>query len=74
MSNPTLRASLAPIVVALLAVASVSLFGFTVAYWPEEQPRTPHAAESSLGIAPQSFDGESSFVPPARERGRARWM
>jgi hypothetical protein len=72
MTTESLRASLAPIVVALLAVMSVSLFGFAVVYWPEEPARA--RVESTVNIAPQSFEGDSSFVTPVRERGRTRWM
>jgi hypothetical protein len=68
------KASLAPIFVAFLSVVSVSLLGFVVAFWPEEPARPrPPAAQTSVTAAPQSFDGESDFVP-MRERGRGRWM
>ena len=50
MSNETRRASLAPVLVALISITSVSLFGFTVAYWPEEAPRAVAPAnEPELG-------------------------
>lgn len=73
-SGPGAKASLAPILVALLSAVSVSLLGFVVAFWPEEpaRPRSP-AVETSVTAVPQSFDGGSDFVP-LRERGRGRWM
>lgn len=71
--SENIRASLAPIAVALLSIASVSLFGFAVAYWPPEEP--PRAqVESTVSVTPQSYDGEGSFVAPVREQGRTRWM
>ena len=75
MSNQRFQASLAPILVSLLAILSVSLFGAVVVHWPQEPPRPQgQAVESSMSATPQSFDGESSFVPPANERGRMKWM
>ncbi len=75
MSNESFRASLAPIFVTLLSIGSVSLFGFAVAYWPQEPPRANgQGVESSMSVTPQSFDGESGFLPPLRERGRSKWM
>ena len=69
------RANLAPIFVTLLSIMSVSAFGLSIAQWPEEPARAHgQAVESSVSATPQSFDGESGFVPPVSEGGRAKWM
>ena len=72
MSNQKFQANLAPILVSLLAILSVSLFGSVVVHWPQEPPRPQ--GQGVEGSTPQSFDGESSFVPPANEPGRTKWM
>ena len=74
MSTQAMKASLAPIIVALLSLASVSLLGFAVAFWPEEPARTmPNPRSEPETHGTRSFEG-SSFAPaPAPER-RSKWI
>jgi hypothetical protein len=70
MSEATPRASLAPIVVALLSIVSVSLLGFVVALWPEEPrsaPARPQAVNAAPRPLPQSYEGGSLFIPEPRK-------
>ncbi len=64
-------ASLAPIFVALLSLLSISLFGFAVAFWPQE----PDAAASKTRDPVEArtpYEGSSFEAPPAGER-RKTW-
>lgn len=68
------KASLAPIVVAIVSIMSLSLLGFVVALWPEETRRAKaRPVNEAAAPAPQSFNGGSKFAPP-REPGRMKWM
>jgi hypothetical protein len=75
MSESGPRASLAPIVVAILSIISLSLLGFVVALWPEEVPRPKtQPVNEAAAPAPQSFNGGSQFAPPPREPRRGTWI
>jgi hypothetical protein len=69
------RASLAPIVVALLSVVSVSLLGFVVAWWPEEPAAAaPQRVDEAATAERQSFDGGSRFAPAPVKQPVMKWM
>jgi hypothetical protein len=75
MSESGLKASLAPIVVAILSIVSLSLLGFVVALWPEEPPRSKtQPVDKGAAPSPQSFNGGSQFAPPPRAPGRTKWI
>ena len=68
------KARLAPIIVALLVLVSISLLGFIVASWPAEPPA---AAPQVRGEAPPPDRHEvarDSLAPPTRSPPRAKWM
>jgi hypothetical protein len=67
-------ASLAPIVVALMLLASVSLLGYVVAFWPGEPTGAPaQPRDEPAPSALRSFEG-SSFAPAPERRPRSQWM
>jgi hypothetical protein len=69
------KASLAPILVAILSLISLSLLGFVVALWPEEGPRPKtRPVNEAAAPAPQSFNGGSQFALPSREPRQRTWM
>jgi hypothetical protein len=74
MSTQATKASLAPIIVALLSLASVSLLGFAVAFWPEEPAATtpnPRSEPETRGTRP--FEGSSFTRVPVPQR-RSKWI
>ena len=74
MHEPTPKASLAPIVVAILSIMSLSLLGIVVALWPDETPRPKtQPVNEAAAPAPQSFNGGSPFMPPRAPR-RMTWI
>ncbi len=72
MSTQDKTASLAPILVALLSLVSIALFGFAIAFWPQE----PGAAASRVrdeATARTPYEG-SSFEPPSPGERRKWWI
>jgi hypothetical protein len=67
-------ASLAPILVALMTLVSMSLLGFIVALWPAEPRAEARPREESRAPAAQTFEGGSHYAP-APDRGlQSKWM
>jgi len=67
-------ASLAPIIVALMLLGSVSLLGFIVAYWPAE----PAVATARIRGEPPRIDchevTRDLYVAPSCRRRSSKWM
>jgi hypothetical protein len=72
MSAPGTQASLAPIIVALLSLVSLSLLAFVIAFWPQEPAQTPRTRDNAERAAPSSFE-DGSFVPAPAKRRQTRW-
>lgn len=69
------QASLAPIILALLAIATLGLFGFVVALWPADPAPPPPPAELAAWESAGPHDVESHTFAAGRTRSiRARWM
>ena len=74
VEKDTTKASLAPIIGALLLLIVVSLFGLAISVWPAEpaapvpEPRT----ETERGIS-RAYDGSLVEPPPPGTR-RSRWI
>jgi hypothetical protein len=73
MSASRDNASLAPILVALMLLVSISLLGFIVAFWPAE---TDAAAPRTRDETPPEGHevARDSFAPPPCRRPCSKWM
>ena len=67
------KASLAPIIVALLVLVSVALLGLAVAWWPDDRPAASARAfrDQAAPPAPGSFD--SDCLATSRNVPRPKW-
>ena len=70
-----MKASLAPIVVALLMLVSLGLLGLIVGLWPKEVPAaTPqYLRDQTASSSPGSLQGDC-FTGPPRNGLQAKWM
>ena len=73
MSTQGMKATLAPIIVALLSLVSISLFGFAIAFWPEEPARTAPNPRGEPEAHTRSYEG-SSFAPAPVREPRSKWI
>jgi hypothetical protein len=75
-ARSSIWAGLAPILVALLLLVSLSIAGFAIAFWPGDSAPSAHlSGESEAMPASRSFEGEARRQPDAHEpRSRKTWM
>lgn len=74
MALDSTKASLAPVIVALLALVSLGLFGFAVASWPEEEAgaEVRELRNQAAPPSPASFGGDCLTLPP--DAPQPKWM
>jgi len=74
MSASRNKANLAPIVVVLVLLVSISLLGFIVAFWPAEPAAAAPRTRGDAAPPDRHEFARDSFAPSTRSRPRSRWM
>lgn len=70
-----MKASLAPVIVALVLLLSISLLGLVVALWPEERAAAAPVGSHDQAAPPRPGSFEGDFPEPRPRKGpRSRRM